>query len=214
MVSCCAQCKLIPIYLLKCIELTFLFAKIIMGCLGATIGALIFTVTEAAILALTVIGTPLAQFKYDGSEDSNLCYTQWGLKEDCKNTGYTARGIQAFGCKQRQKYMLASICGTLGSVLLVGLTLLCCVFLIVQCCKPTVFAFILCAGATATLFLSWSAVARIYHAEMCTDCTLCFLQGSFKSMNLKFGSGFYMFVAASCLQALNTVYFLFMSCCL
>eukprot|EP00796_Vickermania_ingenoplastis_P006096 gene6096-biopygen3902 len=178
-----------------------------MGLIGGTVGAIIFTALEVVVLALTVIGTPIQQFKpkYGG----NHCFTLWGYKADCGSTTYTIRGKDAFGCAQRKNNMVGAAVFAIASIVFSLILVLYGVMVILHCCTSFLLPVILSILTAGTLLVCWACVAGVFNNRMCKHQVT---DGKYKEW-YDYGAGFALIVVAWCVQVVNVVFAFVMMCC-
>lgn len=178
-----------------------------MGFLG-NFGGIIFTVLEVIVLAFTVIGTPIAQFKprYGGGK---YCYTLFGFKSDCGSTTYNARGKAAFGCAQRKNNMVGGAVFAIASIVFSLILVIYGLMVVLGRCMSFILPVILSILTTATLLVCWACVAGVYNNRMCKNQAA---DGKYKT-GAKYGAGFILIVIAFVVQAINCVFAVVMMCC-
>lgn len=173
--------------------------------LKGTILAIVFTIIEVLVLAFTVIGTPIAQFKpRHRGPGVKSCLTMWGAKADCGSTSYSARGIDAFGCGQRKNNMTGAAVFAIVSIVVALILVLYGVLMVLNACQSAILPIILSILAVATLLVCWACVAGVYNNSMC-NCNGCWMSGKLKNMNIEYGAGFILIVIAWCLQVVNCI---------
>lgn len=172
------------------------------GFIDGKTAAIVYLVAEFIIFALTVIATPIAQFK--PKDSSSMCITMWGYKVKCSSTQYNAKGIAAFGCGQRKNNMTAAAVFSIASIVVLLLAVIWGLLLLLRMMRSYLIPGVLTLLATAFLLICWACIAGVYSIRMCKDGDGS--KHSYKDGNLKYGAGFIMLVLAWVLQVLTCVF--------
>uniref|UniRef100_A0A0A9Z153 NF-X1-type zinc finger protein NFXL1 n=1 Tax=Lygus hesperus TaxID=30085 RepID=A0A0A9Z153_LYGHE len=143
------------------------------------------------VFALTVIGTPLSMIDISNTP---ACYTLWGYKPDCGQTGYSLRGRDAFQCGHRRSVMYAGAAFAIISIFNTLMAFILCAFMALRVIVPKYLALFFAMWAVITLCIAWACPAAVFHRRMCNN-------GPYKSTG-RFGAGFALLVTAFGLQIL------------
>eukprot|EP00796_Vickermania_ingenoplastis_P006105 gene6105-4389_t len=135
------------------------------------VGAVLFTAAEFVLLLVTIVATAIAQFRprspyVDAGHWSSECqwvehyvadthcYTLWGYKMDCGGRGYTSRGVDAWGCAQRNTNMTAGAVFSIFAILCTTGLFVSGIFLILDCCLLLLPLCVLSMFCTAFLLIA------------------------------------------------------------
>lgn len=174
--------------------------------LDSGIAAIVCLVVECVVLVLTVVGTPIAQFRPSGVSSS--CITLWGYKMDCGSTKYTARGISAFGCGQAKNNMTAAAAFSIMAIVVILFTILWALLRVARLVYVVWMLPILSIVGGFLLLVCWACVAGVYTIPMCGFDSAG--RRSYHALGYNYGAGFGLMVAAWVLQCLLVI-FLFIS---
>ncbi|KAK7199374.1 Amastin surface glycoprotein [Novymonas esmeraldas] len=163
------------------------------------ISAVLFTVVQCVVVVLVVVATPISQID---STRTKGCHTFWGYKADCTKTKYTQQGKAAFfNCAMRRNNMNGGAALAIISIVTTLVTLLFCVFMLLRVSCPVLLPFIFACVSVITTLISWACVAGAYSIKMCDWKWSDGVLGSL----YKYGPGFWVMIAATCLQFVNAV---------
>ncbi|CAM42335.1 amastin-like surface protein-like protein [Leishmania braziliensis MHOM/BR/75/M2904] len=172
-----------------------------MGLLPPFVGALLFSAIQFLVLLFVVIATPISQID---SMTSKMCYTLWGSKSDCSKVGYTGRGKMAFGgCGQRVNNMNGGAAFAIISILTTLVALFFGIMMLIRVSCPVILPLFFTSVSVVTILISWACVAGAFTIKMCGM--------KWSKFALKYGPGFWLMIAAMCLQVLNVLVLVFIS---
>lgn len=155
------------------------------------VGATLCACIEFMVFALTVIATPLSMIDVTNTPG---CFTLWGFKPDCGQTGYTQRGVDAFNCKHRRSVMYCGAAFAIISIFNTLMAFIFCALMALRVIVPKYLALFFAIFAVITLCIAWACPAAVYHKGMCGRVRYGYFG--------RYGAGFALLVTAFALQIL------------
>jgi len=163
------------------------------------IGFLTMIASSAVSLILTVVGTPLAQFK---STVNDSCITLWGIKTSCTQNDYTIKtaDMDSVTCTALTSRLKAGEAFSIISIFFEAVVLT--LTIVGFATKQNVLRWVsgaLGIFAVAALIITWSPVAAIYNQDICGTGALS-ASGAYN-----YGAGFGLIVTSFCVMVVGSV---------